>query len=111
MNPDFSTLLTAVETAGIAATLKGDALTVFAPTNAAFAKIPAEDLNKLLANKTALTNVLTYHVVASTVWSAALKDKAMVPTANGKDITVHITENGDVMINDSKVIMADAAVS
>ncbi|WP_342767182.1 fasciclin domain-containing protein [Branchiibius hedensis] len=64
-NPLLSTLVTAVKKAGLVDTLNNaKALTVFAPTNDAFAKIPAADLNKLLADKAALTKVLTGHVVA-----------------------------------------------
>ena len=66
-NPDFSTLVTAVQAAGLAETLSGDGpFTVFAPTNEAFAAVPAEVLDKLLADKEALTKVLTYHVRART---------------------------------------------
>ena len=62
-----------------------------APTNDAFAKIPAEDLEKLLANKTALTNVLTYHVVGATAYSAGLSDQQSVETLEGKPFTIHIS--------------------
>ncbi|XP_072021271.1 protein sll1483-like [Amphiura filiformis] len=110
---NFSTLLTAVQAAGLGETLKGDALTIFAPTNEAFAKIPKKDLDALLANKTALINVLTYHVVPKTWWSAALSDNQMLPTACTAcpmKLAVHINDMG-VMINDATVVMADAAVS
>ncbi|MFD9426602.1 MULTISPECIES: fasciclin domain-containing protein [unclassified Streptomyces] len=63
-NPDLSTLVTAVKQAGLVDTLNNaQNITVFAPTNEAFAKIPKADLDKLLANKAELTKVLTYHVV------------------------------------------------
>ncbi len=62
---DFNTLVTAVKAAGLVETLKGEGpFTVFAPTDAAFAKVPTDTLNALLADKAALANVLTYHVVA-----------------------------------------------
>merc|ERR1712179_113674 len=65
----FSTLLEAVTKANLGATLSGAGpFTLFAPTNAAFAKVPAATLNKLLANVTALTDVLTYHVLSGTVF-------------------------------------------
>ena len=69
----FSTLVTAVKEAGLVETLKGDGpFTVFAPTDEAFAKIPKEQLEALLADKEALTAVLTYHVVPGAVTSDQL---------------------------------------
>ena len=77
----------------------GDALTVFAPTNEAFAKIPKKDLDALLANKTKLANVLKYHVVMKTWWSSALKDGKTLDTActmcGGEKLTVNIN-NGEL---------------
>jgi len=109
---NFSTLFTAVKAAGLTETLMTDAITVFAPTNEAFAKIPKKDLDALMANKTALMNVLKFHVVMKTWWSVALKDGATVPTAfEGHMLTFHINDMG-VMINDvAMVTMADAAVT
>lgn len=63
-NPELSTLVTAVKQAGLVDTLNNaENITVFAPTNAAFAKIPKADLDKVLADKAMLTDILTYHVV------------------------------------------------
>ncbi|CAH1793307.1 unnamed protein product [Owenia fusiformis] len=107
---DFSTLLTAVQTAGLASTLEGGPFTVFAPTNQAFAKLPPGVLDGLLKNKTALTAVLTYHVVSGTFYSASLSDGMMVPTVNGKDVKVSIG-GGMVRVNNAEVIMADDAVT
>ncbi|KAL4217892.1 hypothetical protein ACF0H5_020671 [Mactra antiquata] len=106
----FSTLLTAVTKANLVKTLEGGPFTLFAPTNEAFAKVPAATLQKLLANVTALTDVLTYHVVSGTVFSAGLSDGEMPKTVEGKTVTVKIGSNG-VMINDARVEEADLAVT
>src|SRR6201996_7462218 len=72
-NPVLSTLVTAVKKAGLVDTLNSaSAITVFAPDNAAFAKIPAATLNKVLANKAELTKILTYHVVSGRYTPAQL---------------------------------------
>jgi len=91
-SPQFSTLLAAVQAAGLVDTLAGEGpFTVFAPTNSAFEKIPAADLNGLLADKEALTAVLLRHVVPG----AALKGKNVPPgatpleTAGGETITAN----------------------
>jgi len=107
----FSTLLAAVTKAKLAATLAGAGpFTVFAPTNEAFAKLPAGALDKLLANVTALTDVLTYHVVSGTVYSDGLKKEQDVPTLEGKNL--HITKQRErVMINNARVELADVSVT
>ena len=90
---NFKTLVTALETAGLVATLNGTGpFTVFAPTDAAFAKIPSATLNALLANKTQLTAVLTYHVVPGKVMSTDLKNGMMVKTVEGKNITISLVQ-------------------
>ncbi|MEU2242989.1 fasciclin domain-containing protein [Streptomyces sp. NPDC018338] len=74
-NPELSTLVAAVQKAGLVDTLNNaENITVFAPTNAAFEKIPKADLDKVLADKAALTKILTYHVVGEKVDKAALAD-------------------------------------
>ena len=79
----FDTLATALKAAGLVDTLKGPGpFTVFAPTDAAFAKIPKADLEALLNNKAKLTQVLTYHVVARQVMAKDVKPGA-VKTAEG----------------------------
>ncbi|RDG38631.1 fasciclin domain-containing protein [Streptomyces corynorhini] len=79
-NPDLSTLVTAVKKAGLVDTLNNAKdITVFAPTNEAFAKVPKADLDKLLADKDALTKVLTYHVVGEKLAPKAL-DSGTFPT-------------------------------
>merc|ERR1712076_93557 len=107
----FSTLLEAVTKANLGATLSGAGpFTLFAPTNAAFAKVPAATLNKLLANVTALTDVLTYHVLSGTVFSAGLSNGEMAKTVEGKSVTITIGSAG-VLVNNAKVEEADVAVT
>jgi uncharacterized surface protein with fasciclin (FAS1) repeats len=102
-NPDFSTLLTAVQAAGLGETLAGDGpFTVFAPTNEAFAKLPADTLAALLepANKDQLTAILTYHVVPDEVMAAEVQP-GEVTTVNGEPFTVAV-EGGGVEITDGQ---------
>jgi uncharacterized surface protein with fasciclin (FAS1) repeats len=104
---NFKTLVSAVQAAGLVDTLKGmGPFTVFAPTDAAFAKISNATLNALLANKTQLAAVLTYHVVPGKVMSTDLKNGMMVKTVQGKNITISLA-NGGVKVNDAKVVQAD----
>lgn len=113
-NKDFSTLVTAVKAADLAEVLSGmpesGGWTVFAPTNAAFAKIDKSTLNSLLQpeNKKALANILTYHVIPSKLMAsdvvAALKKnngKVEVKAANGDVLTV-MSKNGKIWIKDAK---------
>lgn len=112
-NKDFSTLVTAVTAAGLVETLKSAGpFTVFAPTNAAFAKLPKATLEALLKDKKALTAILTYHVVSGKVMAAdvvKLKNGSKVKTVQGKDITVYT--KGGVSVNKSKVIKTDIEAS
>lgn len=104
---NFQTLVSAVEAAGLVDTLKGEGpFTVFAPTDEAFAKIPEDQLNSLLANKTQLTAVLTYHVVAGKVMSTDLTNDMAVKTVQGENVTITLADGG-VMVNDAKVVQAD----
>ncbi len=108
---NFQTLVSAVEEAGLVDTLKGEGpFTVFAPTDEAFAKIPQDQLESLLANKTQLTAVLTYHVVAGKVMSTDLTDDMAVATVQGENVTINLDE-GSVMVNDAKVVQADIECS
>jgi uncharacterized surface protein with fasciclin (FAS1) repeats len=101
----FKTLATALTAAGLVDTLKGKGpFTVFAPTDAAFAKIPSADLEALLKDKAKLTAVLTYHVVAGKVMAADVK-AGNVKTVQGSEIT--ITTMGGVMVDAAKVIATD----
>ena len=101
----FKTLATALTVAGLVDTLKGAGpFTVFAPTDAAFEKIPKADLDALLNDKAKLTAVLTYHVVAGKVMAADVK-AGNVKTVQGSEIT--ITTMGGVMVDAAKVIATD----
>ncbi len=106
----FTTLVAAVEAAGLVDTLKGEGpFTVFAPTDEAFAALPEGTVEGLLADPEALAKVLTYHVVAGKVMSGDLTNEMMAPTVNGADITI-MTEGG-VMVNDANVVTADIEAS
>ena len=101
----FNTLATALTAAGLIETLKGPGpFTVFAPTDAAFAKVPPEQLRALLADKAKLTAVLTYHVVPGVVMSKDVKP-GMVKTVQGSAISV--TTAGGVKVNDANVTAVD----
>lgn len=102
-NSDFSTLVTAVKAAGLVDTLSGTGpFTVFAPTNEAFAALPAGTLDTLLKpeNKATLASILTYHVVPGSVYAKDVKS-GDVTTVNGATFTVSI-DNGSVFITDGK---------
>lgn len=87
-NPVLSTLVTAVKKAGLVDTLNSaSGITVFAPDNAAFAKIPAATLNQVLANKAELTKILTYHVVAGRYTPAQLAAGTPLKTLEGATVT------------------------
>ena len=101
----FNTLAAALKAAGLVDTLKGKGpFTVFAPTDAAFAKIPKADLDALLKDKAKLTAVLTYHVVSGKVLAKDVK-AGMVKTVQGSDLTV--ATMGGVTVNGAKVTQAD----
>ena len=112
-NDDFSTLVAAVQAAGLVETLKGDGpFTVFAPTNAAFAALPAGTVESLLQpeNRDQLTAILTYHVVPGNVTSDQLAGQRLtVATVNGA--TVHIDGRNGVKVNDANVTTADITAS
>ena len=102
---DFKTLAIALEKAGLIETLKGKGpFTVFAPTDAAFAKVPKADLDALLADKAKLTAVLTYHVVPGKVMAADVK-AGKVKTVQGSELTIGTM--GGVMVDGAKVVKAD----
>jgi uncharacterized surface protein with fasciclin (FAS1) repeats len=116
-NPDFSTLVAAVKAAALAETLSGAGpFTVFAPTNKAFAAVPAGTLDMLLKleNKATLAGILTYHVVAGSVFAKDVRP-GDVATVNGSKFTVS-TSDGAVHITDgkgnkAKVVMTDIAAT
>jgi uncharacterized surface protein with fasciclin (FAS1) repeats len=102
---NFNTLATALKAAGLVETLKGTGpFTVFAPTDAAFAKIPKAQLDALLADKAKLTAVLTYHVVPGRVMSKDVK-AGMVKTVQGSSMTV--ATMGGVKVDNANVIAVD----
>jgi uncharacterized surface protein with fasciclin (FAS1) repeats len=103
----FKTLATALQAAGLIETLKGKGpFTVFAPTDAAFAKIPKAQLDALLADKAKLTAVLTYHVVPGKVMAKDVK-AGKVKTVQGSDLTLGTM--GGVTVDAAKVVQADIA--
>ncbi|GAB4455171.1 MAG: fasciclin domain-containing protein [Armatimonadaceae bacterium] len=110
---NFSTLVTALTEAGLVETLKGEGpFTVFAPTNAAFAKIPAKQLQALLKDKEALKAVLLYHVVPGNVMAAdvvKLANGTKVKTVQGSPIVVKTKPA--VMVNNAKVTKTDIKAS
>jgi len=102
----FQTLLTAVEAAGLADTLAdGGPFTVFAPTDEAFAALPQETVNGLLADPPALARVLTYHVVPGRITSAQITGDSEQETVEGGVLKIAV--NGGVTVNDATVIQAD----
>ncbi|AMM26506.1 fasciclin domain-containing protein [Variovorax sp. PAMC 28711] len=106
---NFKTLVTAVQAAGLVDTLKGPGpFTVFAPTDAAFAKVPKAQLDALLADKAMLTKVLTYHVVSGAVMAKDVKP-GMVKTVEGGSLT--LATSGGVTVNGAKVVAADVKAS
>ena len=110
-NPDFSTLVSAVTKADLASTLSGTGpFTVFAPTNAAFEKVPADQLNALLADKAQLTKVLTYHVVPGKVLAADLQPTQMVKTVEGQDVDIQVAD-GKATINGCAITKTDIEAS
>lgn len=109
----FSTLVTAVKAADLVDTLKGEGpFTVFAPTDDAFAKLPAGTVEDLLKpeNKDKLTEVLTYHVVPGKVMAADAMKVDNATTVQGGDITIK-TMDGKVMVDDATVTQADIEAS
>jgi uncharacterized surface protein with fasciclin (FAS1) repeats len=108
---DFNTLVTAVKAAGLVETLKGKGpFTVFAPTDAAFAKVPTETLNALLADKAALANVLTYHVVSGKVMAADVVKLTSAKTVQGQAVSIEVKE-GKVYVNGAQVVTTDIKAS
>ena len=111
-NKDFSTLVAAVVAAGLAETLSGTGpFTVFAPTNAAFAKLPAGTVEELIKpeNKSKLAGILTYHVVGAKAMSTDLSNGQAIKTVNGQEVTVSIGDN--VKVNGATVTAANIEAS
>jgi len=109
----FKTLVAALQAAGLVETLKGKGpFTVFAPTDAAFAKLPAGTVEMLLKpeNKAKLTAILTYHVVAGKVMAADVVKVKSAKTVQGTSVTVSAM-GGKVMIDGANVVTTDIAAS
>ena len=107
-NGSFTTLATALTAAGLVETLKGEGpFTVFAPTDAAFAALPAGTVEDLLKpeNKDKLVAILTYHVVAGKVMSTDLTEGMKAATVNGAEVT--ITLDGGAKVNGAVISAAD----
>ena len=109
----FSTLAKALDAAGLVATLKGAGpFTVFAPTDEAFAKLPAGVLDDLLEpkNKAKLQAILTYHVVPGKVMASQVTGLTSAKTVNGKPLRIAV-KDGKVTIDDAQVIKTDIVTS
>jgi len=103
----FNTLVAAVKAAGLVETLSGEGpFTVFAPTDEAFAQIPAADLQALLADKASLTAVLTYHVVPGKVLAEDVVGLSSAKTVNGQSVQIKVWE-GKVMVDGATVVSTD----
>ena len=112
-NGNFKTLVAAVQAAGLAETLSGAGpFTVFAPTDAAFAKLPAGTVQALLADKEKLASILTYHVVSGRVVAADITrmNGAMPATVNGQKLDIKV-RGGNVYVNGAQVTTADVSAS
>ncbi len=109
----FNTLAAALTAAGLVETLQGEGpFTVFAPTDAAFAKLPEGTVEELLKpeNRDQLTAILTYHVVAGKVYAADVVKLTSATTVNGSDVTIAATDAG-VTVDAANVIATDIAAS
>jgi uncharacterized surface protein with fasciclin (FAS1) repeats len=110
---DHTTLVTAVKAAGLVETLKSAGpFTVFAPSNEAFGKLPAGTVETLVKpeNKAALTNILTYHVVAGAFKSTDLKDGQKVKTVQGEELTIGY-KDGKWTVTDAKGAVANITIA
>lgn len=110
---DFKTLAAALDAAGLVQTLKGEGpFTVFAPTDAAFAKLPAGTVEDLLKpeNKDKLAAILTYHVVSGKVMASDVVGLDEAKTVNGKSVDIEV-EGNSVKVNDANVTATDIAAS
>jgi uncharacterized surface protein with fasciclin (FAS1) repeats len=109
--PQFSTLVSLVKKAGLVKTLSGSTdYTVFAPTNAAFAKVPKKTLNMLLANKSKLKKVLLYHVLPGKVPASKVLKTKSAKTAEGASVQFSV-RGKSAFVNESKIIKTDIGAS
>jgi uncharacterized surface protein with fasciclin (FAS1) repeats len=106
-NPQFSTLVSLVEKAGLAGTLSGSKpYTVFAPTNAAFAKVPKKTLTMLSQNKAMLKKVLLYHVLPGRVPASKVLKTKSATTAEGEKVQFSVRGKA-AFVNESKIVKTD----
>jgi uncharacterized surface protein with fasciclin (FAS1) repeats len=111
---NVTTLVAAVKAAGLVETLQGAGpFTVFAPTNDAFAKLPAGTVEMLVKpeNKAKLTDILTYHVVAGRYTSADLTDGQILKTVEGKTLTIHKAADGKITVNGMAMVETPDVIS
>ena len=107
----FKTLAALLKQAGLAKTLQGKGpFTVFAPTDAAFAKVPKSTLNALAKDKAALRSVLLYHVAAGKVPAAKVVKLKSAKTLNGQSVSIRV-RNGNVFVSGAKVTTPDVRAS
>ena len=110
-NGSFTTLITAVQAAGLVDTLKSEGpFTVFAPTDAAFSKIPVSTLTSLLNDKETLAGILTYHVVAGKVMANDVVTLSEATTIQGQKVQIKV-ESGKVYIDNAEVVITDVVAS
>ena len=107
----FNTLVTAVKAAGLVETLSGPGpFTVFAPTDEAFAKLPAGTVEKLLQDKAKLTSILTYHVVSGKYMAADVLKMSSLKSVQGQNITISL-KDGAPMVDNAKIVKTDIVCS
>ena len=109
---NFTTLVKAVQTAGLVETLTGPGpFTVFAPTDAAFAKLPSGVLESILKNREALTKILKYHVASGSYMASDLKHRKSIPTLQGQSLSIEVHQlfHRGIKIDDAQVIHPDMA--
>jgi len=112
LNGNFTTLLTAVKAAGLESALRGSGpFTVFAPTDAAFRKLPASTLNALLKDPAALGNILLYHVVSGEVRAAQVVGLSSATSLQGAPINIAVRGGKVVLNGNATVIATDVAAS
>lgn len=107
----FNTLVTAVKAAGLVETLSGPGpFTVFAPTDEAFAKLPAGTVEALLQDKAKLASILTYHVVSGKYMAADVLKMSSMKSVQGQSITISL-KNGAPMADSAKIVKTDIVCS
>lgn len=111
-NPNLSTLVTAVQAAGLVETLSGAGpFTVFAPTNDAFDALPPGTLDALLGNQSELANVLTYHVVPGSLLATQVASMPSLTTVQGQPLAVTVQSSGGVRVDGATIVQTDIRAS